>query len=425
MRIIANKSISFNTNTDLSKNSRFVLILFWLTILFQVTGLKFIWSIETVSRVANLFALLFMFFYAIKVVGSGYYSQKLWYYYLIPGILIFGGIFLNISLNIFSNLKLISYYGFTLPWLAYLIIPALMKKGAINTTTLWRYYYYFMLWANIFGIIEYFLLFYGLINFRVLHTPNGEFFGGFFSLLFFTRSGALSYRYYSCFLEPGTLAMFLLPAITYAFFNKKFISLLIFLAAFSLTFSLGGIISLLMLIAIILFMLLNRKKKYLSYAILTFFSALAILWISFGQSLIKQYKGKNISAIVREQSFSKTLTNFPVLIIKNPIGLKLEENTESFEKNKYYSGSNFLPGTYLQYGGIIALTGYLIFLLTSLAISLKSIKRTDLSLEEKVVFPSILVMFPFILQRPTLWESALFAFLFAPSIIRVIEKMKK
>jgi hypothetical protein len=348
----------------------------------------------------------------------------MWYYFLIPGMLIFLGMFLNISLNSISNLKLITYYGLTLPWITYLIIPALMRKEAINTKDLWRYYYYFILLANIIGILEYILVLNGVEYLRILYTPFGTFLGSFFSLHFMYPDGSAGYRYYSCFMEPGTLAMFLLPAITYAFFNKKRIGLLILLIAFFLTYSLGGIISLLILIVIISFIKFNRQKKYLIFAILIAFLMSGLLWIYFGDTILEKYKGKNISAKVRENNFTKAFTNFPKIVINNPIGLKLSENTKSFEKNKYYIGSNFSPEFYLQYGGISALVGYLICLSVSFMISLRSLKRDDLSIEEKVVFTSILVLLPFILQRSTIWDCSLFAFLFAPSIIRVIEKIK-
>src|SRR5664280_285568 len=111
------KILSSVNEPDLKKNNRYILALFWLTILFQVTGLKYIWSLENISRVVNLSVLVLLTGYAIKVVGTGYYSKKMWYYFLIPGMLIFLGMFLNISLNSISNLKSVTYYGLTLPWI--------------------------------------------------------------------------------------------------------------------------------------------------------------------------------------------------------------------------------------------------------------------------------------------------------------------
>lgn len=417
---LINKLNLLNNASETNKNNRFVLALFIITILFQDTGLKFIWSLESIARIVNILVLVLLLVYAIKVISTYNYPKKIWYYYLFPGILIFSGMFLNISLNVLSNLKLVSFFGLTIPWLTYLIIPVLIKKKSINSKTLWLYYYYVMLWANILGILDYVLMSYGLSNLRVLATPNGVFLGGYFSLLHMLEDGTAHYRYYACFMEPGSLAMMLLPAITYAFFNKKYVGLIIFLTAFFLTDSLGGIIGLIMLAAIISFVLFNRRKKYLVYAILALFTIVLLLWINLGDSIIKQYEEKDSSATIREENFTKTITNLPVLIIDHPLGLKLATETESFEKNKIYVGSNFAPATYLQYGGIIASVGYLICILVSLTVSLKSIVRYDLSMEEKAVFSSIIVLFPFIFQRTTIWESALFALLFAPSILKVI-----
>ena len=254
--------LSPSINNDSSNNSRFVFILFCIVIIFQITALKYIWSLENVSRIVNLFALITLVPYAFIAVGTEYHPKKIWYYYLAPGIFIFCGMFLNISLGVISNSKLISIYGLTLPWVIYLIIPGIIKKKEIDTQILWKFYYYFMLCSNIFGILDYILMYYGVSNLRVLNTPFGVFLGGSFSLLYMLEDGAAHYRYYSCFMEPGTLAMFLLPAISYAFFHKKYFGLLVFLIAFFLTDSLGGIISLLILIIIILFLVLNQYKKY-------------------------------------------------------------------------------------------------------------------------------------------------------------------
>lgn len=419
---LINKLNLLNNASETNKNNRFVLALFIITILFQDTGLKFIWSLESISRIVNILVLVLLLVYAIKVISTYNYPKKIWYYYLFPGILIFAGMFLNISLNVLSTLKLVSFFGLTIPWLTYLIVPVLIKKDVINTSTLWRYFYYFLLWANLLGILDYVLMSYGLSNLRILETPYGVFLGGNFSLLHMIEDGTPHYRYYSCFTEPGSLAMMLLPAITYAFFNKKYVGLIIFLTAFFLTDSLGGIIGLIMLAAIISLVLFNRRKKYLLYTILAFFTTLLLLWINLGDSIIKQYEEKGNSATIREENFTKTITNLPVLIIDHPLGLKLETETGYFEKNKIYVGSNFSPGTFMQYGGILALIGYLACLLVSLIISLTSIARNNLSMEGKVVFSSIIVLFPFIFQRTTIWESSLFALLFAPSILRVLGK---
>lgn len=408
---------------ETKKNSGFVLLLFWTAIIFRDTTLKFIWSLEGISRIVNVSVLALLIGYAVIVIAnSGYYSRKMWRYYFLPGVLISGGMFINVSLNSLSNFKLISFFGLTIPWLTYLIIPSLIKKKALDTKALWRYYYYFMLGANILGILEYFLVFYGAQELRTINTPNGVFLAGYFSLFWGLADGAVHYRYYSCFGEPGSLAMLLLPAIAYAFFNRRYLGLPVFLIAFYLTNSLGGIVSLLMLIAVISFVLFNRNKKYLFLTLLLFFAVTTLLWASFGSTLTQQFEEKGDSRLARTESLTKTWANLPALVMGAPFGIVLFEDSESFiVENEKYTGTNFIPGVYLQYGGIISFLGYLVCLFVSVLTSLRSIKKDDLSVEGKVVFTSILVLLPFIFQRTTIWESSLFAFLFAPSVLKEIE----
>lgn len=409
---------------ETTKNSQFVLGIFWLSIIFQLTALKFIWSIENIARIVNIILLIILILYAFKAIGIEYFSKKIWFWYLLPGLLIIIGMIINISTNAISNTKLFSFFGQTLPWALYLIIPSLMKREKINSEILWKNFYLFMLFANILGIIEYIIIFSGASYLKVLNTPNGLFLGGQFSLFYLLPDKTPYYRYYSCFLEPGTLAMLLLPAISYAYFKRKYFGLVIFILAFILTYSLGGVISLFMLMAVVSFILFNRKKSYILIAFLALVIISSLLWVSFGDDIVKEYKTKGVSAKERVDSFNKTIKNLPVIIFHNPLGLKLAEDTKSFKKNKLYIGSNFIPGSYLQYGGIAAFMGYLFCLSVSFIISLRTILSTSSSLEEKIAFSSLFVLLPFIFQRTTIWETTLFALLFAPSIIRRIEKRR-
>ena len=147
-----------------------------------------------------------------------------------------------------------------------------------------------------------------------------------------------------------------------------------------------------------------------------------LLVLNFKGYIKEEYDEKENSAKVREESFANTLINLPVIFLTNPLGLKLGETSDDMEKNRLYSGTNFLPGFYLQYGGILAFFGYLAVLGVSFKVSIKALARSDLSIEEKVVFSSILGLLPFIFQRSTIWESALFAFLFAPFIIAELKR---
>ena len=235
--------------------------------------------------------------------------------------------------------------------------------------------------------------------------------------------GVAHFRYYSCFIEPGNLAMMLLPAIAYAIYFKKYFSLLIFLPAFYLTFSLGGNISL----ALLFFLMLSKKfiknKLYLvvfplfaSFFIIIFFS---LTFDSFKDS----YDSRGESAEVREQNLINGLKNIPKIIINHPLGLKLKNKTSEIEeKNDLFVGTNFSPLSFLQNGGILSFIGFISILIISFFICLVHFIKFKLSKIERVAYISLLVIFPFIFQRTTIFEIATYSFLYCPLIITYINE---
>jgi hypothetical protein len=238
----------------------------WSIIVFQLTALKYIWSIENISTQVNLIMLSLLMPLAIYSLVNLKFSLKVWKFYLIPGILVLFFQNVNIIRNIFSNIQIYKYFGLTLPWIVFLVIPVFMKKGFIKSKKLWKQYYYFILIANIFSLIEYFLVFIGKYKLRMLEIPNGTFLSGKFTLFHMLEDGTSHERYYSCFMEPGDLAMYMLPAIAYAFYYKKYISLFIFVTALFFTKSLGGLIGLtLMVIILPLFFQSSKIKIYNIY----------------------------------------------------------------------------------------------------------------------------------------------------------------
>jgi len=406
-----------------TKNSRFVLAMFWITILFQVTQLKYIWAIEGLSRFFNLVMLLVMILYATHSTISQHLNKNVWYFYVLPGLFVFSGLFLNFALNSISNFNVMNYFGMLLPWAVYLAMPALIKKNACDSDILWRYFYYFMLAAVSFGFLDYFLVFSGASSLLMISTPNGEFLAGWFSLLHLLEDGSPYNRFYACFPEPGTLAMFLLPAIAYAYYNNKYIGLIICMVGLYLSESLGGIIGIAMIISLVSFIATNKRRIPLVIPAFVLIIVSSVIMIGLMDEITLMYEKKDQSAIVREDSFKKTIINLPSMLVNNPIGFELAEGTSSGSKGENYYGSNFAPGNALQMGGISAFLGYLVVLLVSLVAACLSIIRKTLSLEEKVVFCSLIVLFPFIVQRSTVWDSAIFAFLFAPSIIRFLQSL--
>jgi len=249
--------------------------------------------------------------------------------------------------------------------------------------------------------------------------------GGRFSLFHKLADGTPRFRFYASFLEPGTLAMWLLPIIAYAYFSRKYISLAILVTGLILTASLGGWISLLLLIVVIAFIKLNQKTKNNSIALVVTVFLSVILAASFSPSLIDSYNKKTVSASVREENISRAIEKLPAIMFNNPIGIVLAGDSQSNEENDAYIGSNVIPVVYFQNGGILAFFGYLSVLSVSFIYSLKSLRRNDLNLEEKVAFSSIIALMPFMVQRMTIFETAVFAFLWAPIIIDGISRTRE
>jgi len=385
---------------------------------------KYIWAIEGLSRFFNSAALLIVCFYATHSIIHHRFSDNVWYFYILPGLLVFAGMFLNFTRNSIINPNVINYFGQLFPWATYLAMPILLKKNACDSETLWRYFYYFMLTVVFLGLSEYFLVFSGKFSMRIISTPGGEFLAGKFSILHFLKEGSAYYRFYACFAEPGTSAMFLIPVMAYAYFKKKIIGLSIFILALYLNHSLGGMIAFAMIIPMLVFVSINKRKVSLSISICVLILTSSVIVINYMDYFTSFYERKGVSASDRIYNIENTTINLLSMIVNNPIGFELAEGSPSASSSKYYYGSNFAPGHIFQMGGIIALLGYSTVLLVSLVTAFLMIIRKNLSLEEKMVFTSLIVLFPFIFQRQTMWDSVIFSLLFAPSIIRFFKSWR-
>lgn len=419
------KLFKINTQTFQIRNSYFVLFLFISTLLFQTTGLKYIWSLLTISTFVNLSVLMSLLFISFYVIQGTSFSVTTWKLYLIPSLMIFGGMAANIIYYSFQNIKIITQLANTLPWLFCLSIPYFIKKKAIDVKQLWKWYYYFFVIINLLSLLEYYSIYLGNLNFQYIETPYGPFLVNKFSWLYMMPDGLPHFRYYACFYEPGTLAMFLLPAISYAIFYKKYIGLIILLGAFYFTFSLGGMISLFLLALVIIFISFAKNKKFLIWSVFITIIMGIVGWWNLQDQFITEYEQKGNSSEVRQKSFLKVVENIPVMLVKYPFGIEQAETTIELEKNENYIPVNFIVGYYINTGGFLALLGYIVITLMMLMISIGAVLRGNLLREEKVVFSSLIVLFPFIFQRSTIWESGLFALMYAPSLLLYMNKYKR
>lgn len=401
------------------KNSKLVLFIFIVTVFFQITAYKFIWGVEWVSRFSNLAALVITSVYAFKSLKHKY-NYRIYYYYIMPGMMIVTGILINIIINSYNNINNINQIATIMSWMVYLIIPILMKFKNLDVLSLWKYFNYFMIGTVFLSTLEYIALFAGYITPRSIMTSGGPFLAGNFSMLHELETGDFHYRFYASFLEPGTLAMFILPAMAYAFLLRKYISLLIYSIAMISSDSLGGFIGVAMLIILMVF---YKYRKKLIVSITAVMVVVVLMGLFFGNDLKERYEQKNKteSAAVREKNTSDFVKNLPNLFINYPFGLPLTESTEEAEKNPSYFGSNFSPGVVYNIGGIISFLGYIIIIFISMWYSLVNFFSKNLAIEEQVVVITLMCMLPFIFQRSSLWDSNIFSLLYAPFIVSFLK----
>ena len=403
------KSYNFN---------KYFLFIFLICVLFPFTQLKYIWGFSGYSKVANillLFLSLFTFFYWIK---NDFINKKIWYKYMFPCFLIFISYLINISISVYSDYNNISLVGLLLPMAINLSIPYFYHRNMLNVSSIWSFSYKLILTIVFLGLLDYIYIFLIGFNGFPIETASGLFITGYFSIYHDLGLGIPYFRFYSCFGEPGDLAMWLIPFILYALHYKKYIGLIILFIGFILSFSLGGIISL--GLAIFIRILLLKKMKSIVVLIL-FFGVLS--FSGFDSFLNDSYIEKGKSATLREDNFTTGISNALTIIFTKPFGLELSSKTSENQNQNLYSGSNFSPTTYLQRGGFLAFFGFLFLIFFSIHDSFKILLNKHSSNLSVIIAITLICYFPYIFQRMTLWDSVMFSWLFLPVLFNYNRKI--
>ena len=117
-------------------NSTITLLFFLGTILFSLTMCRFIWSLETLSRVSNIFLIIFGVLYSMKHLSKYKYHSKIWTTILIPAFLIILGMTINILISASSDIKILSAFGSVSPWVVLLMVPDLYRTKKIDVIVL-------------------------------------------------------------------------------------------------------------------------------------------------------------------------------------------------------------------------------------------------------------------------------------------------
>ena len=388
-------------------------------LVFQVSILSDTLSMHLWSRLVNAIILLVL---AVSFCLS--INQRrpriVFLYYLLPLMLIVLGFSINfvLALNPDSIVQVSKF----LPYLGALTIPFFKKYDLARC---WKIFYIFMLWGAVIGLFEYIAMSGGFLQPVSIETSRGVFLKGIFSILHSLDDGTAYYRFYGVFAEPGTLAMYLIPALVYALVYSKKLAVGVFLIAIAMSDSLGGYISVL----IVVYLFLNwqvGESTYKTLAKMMVFLLAGGVLLMITDALIVRYAAKGLSASGREDQFFYFADNFIAILIDKPFGFILEGGKSMStlaNDHKNYLGNNFSFFAAFVQGGLLSFVGYTMFFSLNVIVILKYFwQNHDPDRITACAMLSLPGMLIFAFQRPTILESLLFAFLFAVPLLRVLTR---
>jgi len=390
-------------------------LLFMSVLIFQVSVIPDTLDIKVLSRAVNIVVLcilgLLMFLNIKKKL-----PKSVVFLYIFPVSLII----LGYSINFLMALDVNSFGQASklLPWIAIISIPYFV---AANIALYWKLFYRFVLFFVTISLVEYFAIFNGFLTPTRIELGRGTFFKGFFSLLHYLEGGIPYYRFYGVFAEPGTAAMFILPALVYAFVFSKKIASVILLVGLFLTYSLGGNFSFLVILSLFLYWRSNDNSGSIKFKIL-----LSLIIISacifFADVFLKQYDKKQLSASVREENVTNFISSIGGAFIEKPFGFVLEgKSLSTLNAQKYYFGSNFSFAVAFIQGGVLAFFGYSMFFFINVFFTARYyFQKYNPDKITACVFISLPGMLIYCFQRTTILESVVFSFLFAAPLIKTI-----
>jgi hypothetical protein len=394
-------------------------ILFWAVIAFQISVLPDTLGVGLMARAANSLALVLFFVCSISVLASQV-SERVFVLYCLPVLLIIVGYLTNILRS--ANLEALSYLGLLIPWFAALSVP--FTKG-FDAERYWRLFHGFMLVASVIALLEYVAVFWGFLQPSILETKRGEFLKGVLTIFLGLEDGTPYNRMYGVFAEPGTFAMYLLPALAYALVHRKVLPAVLFLACMLLTVSLGGYLGI-VLVAVAFIQWEARRRGVVASLFVTFAAVITVA-CAFGTVyafFADAYLNKGESAEVRESNLGLFCRHFLDIVFEDPLGMKLHGDslTELAQSDRLYVGSNFTVGNALVIGGVTSFIGYVVFLLVNTVCWLRATVRRSHSTVMECVCISFPALLSFIVQRTTIFDSALYAFLFAIPILSMLRR---
>lgn len=390
-------------------------VLLLLVLVFQSSVLPDTLGLKSTGRALNAIILAA---FAVLALAALFHAKirKSSLYVVIPSGLVLVGYSINALRSVTT--ETLGFAGALLPWLAVISVP-FMKSFDLARS--WLFFFRFMLICALVSLVEYAAVFAGALTPTLIETTRGDFAKGVVTIFHVLEDGSVYDRMYGVFAEPGTFAMLLMPAIAYALVFSKRLALVVFLSCLFLTRSLGGFASLVVLLT----MFVYWRTRRLSAQLLLSSSFVLTVAYFFGNFFLAAYESHNLSSTVREENVFLFYENFWHILWEYPFGIPLVGTSlTSLQGNVLYLGSNFAPYTAFVIGGVVALVGYSAVLLVSLIATVRYFAKNNPSEIMACAFISLPALQLFVFQRQTIFDLALFAFLFVSPIMMVFQKVR-
>lgn len=382
-------------------------------LVFQMSVLPDTLELKSASRILNLGALTVFSVLALKALFQGR-TRRASLFFVIPVALVLMGYSANFIRTF--GVDHLGIAGILLPWTAALSVP-FMRSFSLKKS--WALFYRFMLGFSLLSCIEYGAVFAGRLTPTPIVTQNGVFVRGIATMFTELDDGSVWDRMYGVFYEPGTLAMFLIPAIAYALVFAKRWPLLVFLLCLLAAQSIGGYASLVVVVTLFIYW----RTPRLSAKLLVFPFVVAGAGYVLADYFVPAYAAKGLSAATREEQVSMFGQNFFNLLREYPLGMPLVAgSTTNLDVHPLYSGSNFALFVAFHLGGFIAFAGYTALVVFSIIASIKYFAKYNPNKNMACAFISLPALAMYVFQRATIFDSALFAFLFAVPIMVVLRE---
>jgi hypothetical protein len=391
-----------------------------LYVVFMMTTLKFTLGLSSISIIFNAF----VFLLAMLIIFHGLANLKI---ELLPSMLLILAFVLISSclLNLFINWEpfgLFQVVIYLLPWLALMIVLVHGDVACRNYKSYWFWGNKFFVLLCFVGLCEYFAIY--TLGYRppimVLDTGMGEYYVGYSTMLQKKIGLDIPYfRFQGPLGESGDLAMWASVFIVYNLLRHKYAYAAVLAVAIFGAFSPSVFISLM-----VGFLVYTWTRSALIMPIMLIGSGLVVA--IFMSDIILLYNNvtemKAGSLGSRLEGNLDFINKLPFLINTYPFGIPFFESSgERIASGVGFSTSYGAIWSYMI-GGLMAFIIYIVFNLYFLFLSAYKIFFSKASLIENELYLYYLMLFTYIVQRGTLFDFAIFPFLFAPFFFNKLNK---